>query len=90
LVRNTFASAALASNAWLSPSTAVLPQRAVSFINVVGWDTAPSNAIRQHRRHAIESLTSRHNDSLTRCPRRSRARCRVNLRTFLDSGHPVV
>ena len=63
LVRNTFASAALASKASLSPSTAALPHRVVSFINVVGCGTAPSNGIRQNRRQVIESLTSRHNDS---------------------------
>ena len=44
-------------------STAVLPHRVVSFINVVGCGTAPSNGIRQNRRQVIESLTSRHNDS---------------------------
>ena len=62
-VRNTFASAALVSNASLSPCTAALPHRVLSFINVVGCGTAPSNAIRQNRRQVIESLTSRHNDS---------------------------
>ena len=36
LVRNSFASAALANNASLSPSTAAPPQRVDSFINVVG------------------------------------------------------
>ncbi|CAG7641040.1 hypothetical protein E143388_08254 [Rhodococcus opacus] len=36
------------------------PQRVVSFINVVGCGTDPSNGIRQNRRHVIESLTSRH------------------------------
>ena len=62
-VRNTFASAALANNASLSPSTAALPHRVLSVINVVGCGTAPSNGIRQNRRQVIESLTSRHNDS---------------------------
>ena len=59
LVRNTFASATLASKASLSPSTAALPHRVFSF----GCGTAPSNAIRQNRRQAIESVTSRHSDS---------------------------
>ena len=63
LVRNTFASAALASKASLSPATAALPQRVLSFINVVGCGTDPSSGIRQNRRQVIESLTSRHNDS---------------------------
>jgi len=63
LVRNSFASAALASSASLSPSTAALPHRVVSFINVVGCGTDPSSGIRQNRRQVIESLTSRHSDS---------------------------
>ena len=63
LVRNTFASTALTSNASFNPSTAALPHRVVSFISVVGCGTAPSNGIRQNRRHVIESVTSRHNDS---------------------------
>ena len=63
LVRNTFASTALANNASLSPSTATLPHRVLNFINVVGWGTAASKGIRQNRRQVIESLTSRHNDS---------------------------
>ena len=62
-VRNSFASAALANSASLSPSTAALPQRVVSFINVVGCGTDPSSGIRQNRRQVIESDTSRHNDS---------------------------
>ena len=62
-VRNTLASAALTSSASLSPSTAALPHRVVSFINVVGCGTNPSNGIRQKRRQVIESPTSRHNDS---------------------------
>ena len=62
-MRNSFASAALANNASLSPRTAALPHRVDSFINVVGCGTAPSNGIRQNRRQVIESLTSRHNDS---------------------------
>ena len=62
LVRNTFASAALASKASLSPATAAGPHRVVSFINVVGCGTAPSSGIRQYRQ-VIESLTSRHSDS---------------------------
>jgi len=60
LVRNSFAAAALANSASFSPSTAAGPQRVVSFINVVGFGTDPSNGIRQNRRQAIESLTSRH------------------------------
>jgi len=63
LVRNNFASTALASSASFSPSTAVLPHRVVSFINVVGCGTAPSNGIRQNRRQVNESATSRHSDS---------------------------
>ena len=63
LVRTTFASTALASRARFSPSTALDPHRVVSFINVVGCGTAPSNTIRQNRRQVIESLTSRHSDS---------------------------
>jgi hypothetical protein len=63
LVRNTFASTAVANNASLSPATAALPHRVLSFINVVGCGTDPSNGIRQNRRQVIESLTSRHNDS---------------------------
>ena len=47
----------------VQPPTAVAPQRVVSFINVVGCGTTPSSGIRQNRRHMIESLTSRHNDS---------------------------
>jgi hypothetical protein len=62
-MRSTFASAALASKASLSPATAAPPQRVDSFINVVGCGTAPSNGIRQNRRQVIESVTSRHNDS---------------------------
>ena len=63
LVRNSFACAALANSASLSPSTAADPHRVVSFINVVGCGTAPSSGIRQNRRQVIESLTSRHSDS---------------------------
>ena len=62
-VRNSFASAALANTASLSPSTAALPHRVISFINVVGCGTDPSSGIRQNRRQVIESLTSRHSDS---------------------------
>jgi hypothetical protein len=50
----------LASSASFSPSTAVLPHRAVSFISVVGCGTLPSSGIRQNRRQEIESLTSAH------------------------------
>jgi hypothetical protein len=46
-----------------NPSTAALPQRVVSFINVVGCGTEPPSGMRQNRRHVIESDTSRHNDS---------------------------
>jgi hypothetical protein len=60
VVRSNFASAALASNASLHPSTAATPHRVVSFINVVGCGTRPSSGTRQNRRHVIESLTSRH------------------------------
>ena len=63
LVRSSFASAALASNASFNPSTAAAPQRVVSFISVVGCGTAPSSGIRQNRRHVIESATSRHSVS---------------------------
>ncbi|CFE48450.1 Uncharacterised protein [Mycobacterium tuberculosis] len=63
LVRNSFSLAALASSASLSPATASSPQRVVSFINVVGCGTDPSNGIRQNRRQVIESVTSRHSDS---------------------------
>jgi hypothetical protein len=62
-VRNTFASTALAIKASLSPATAALPHRVLSFINVVGCGTDPSKGIRQNRRQVIESDTSRHNDS---------------------------
>lgn len=62
-VRNSFASAALANNASLSPSTAADPHRVVSFISVVGCGTDPSRPIRQNIRQVIESDTSRHNDS---------------------------
>ena len=50
VARSSFASAALASNAWLHPSTAAVPQRAVSFLSVVGCGTWPSSGIRQNRR----------------------------------------
>ncbi len=60
VVRNSLAFAALASSASLQPSTAAVPQRVVSFINVVGCGTLPSMGIRQNRRQVIESLTSRH------------------------------
>jgi hypothetical protein len=60
LVRSSFASAALANSASLSPSTAADPHRVVSFINVVGCGTCPSNGSRQNIRHVIESDTSRH------------------------------
>jgi hypothetical protein len=60
LVRNSFASAALANSASINPSTAAGPHRVVSFINVVGCGTEPSNGIRQNLRHMIESDTSRH------------------------------
>ncbi len=60
LVRRSLASAALASSASLHPCTAAIPQRVVSFINVVGCGTFPSIGIRQNRRHVIESLPSRH------------------------------
>jgi len=62
-VRSSFASAALANSASLSPSTAADPHRVVSFINVVGCGTDPSSPIRQNRRQVIESVTSRHSDS---------------------------
>ncbi len=55
LVRSTFASAALANRASLSPSTAADPQRVVSFINVVGCGTDTSSGIRQNIRQVIES-----------------------------------
>ncbi len=60
LVRSSLASAALASSASLQPCTAAVPQRVVSFINVVGCGTLPSIGIRQNRRQVIESLTSLH------------------------------
>ena len=60
LVRSSLAWAAFASSASLQPSTAAVPQRVVSFINVVGCGTLPSIGIRQNRRQVIESLTSRH------------------------------
>ena len=59
-VRSSFASAALASSASLQPSTAAVPHRVVSFINVVACGTRPSSGIRQNRRQVIESATSRH------------------------------
>ncbi len=59
LARTSFAAAALTNRASFSPSTVVGPQRAVSFINVVGFGTDPSSGIRQNRRQAIESFTSR-------------------------------
>ena len=62
-VRSTLASTALASRAWFYPSTAAVPQRVVSFTNVVACGTDPSSGIRQNRRQVIESDTSRHNDS---------------------------
>ena len=40
----------VASSAWLHPSTAAVPQRAVSFLSVVGCGTWPSSGIRQNRR----------------------------------------
>jgi hypothetical protein len=58
--RSGFCPAALASSASFSPSTAEPPQRAVSFISVVGCGTFPSSGIRQNRRQEIESLTSAH------------------------------
>ncbi len=63
LVRSSFASAALASSASLSPSTVTDPHLVVSFINVVGCGTDPPNPIRQNRRQVIESASSRHSDS---------------------------
>jgi len=60
LVRSSLASAASASSASLQPSTATVPQRVVSFINVVGCGTLPSIGIRQNLRQVIESLTSLH------------------------------
>ena len=63
LLRSSFASAALASSVSLSPSTAAVPHRVVSFISVVGCGTAPSSGIRQNIRQVIESDTSRHRDS---------------------------
>jgi IS5 family transposase len=60
LVRSSFACTALASSASFNPCTAAGPHRVVSFINVVGCGTDPSNRIRQNRRQVIESLTSRH------------------------------
>ena len=60
LVRSNFASAALVSSASLQPCTAVMPQRVVSFISVVGCGTFPSIGVRQNRRQVIESLTSLH------------------------------
>src|SRR6478735_2102554 len=88
LVRNTFASAALASSASFSPFTAVLPHRVVSFINVVGCGTAPSNPIRQNRRQVMESLTSRHNDSY---PNRYRNLRNINRRyvSIGVDGRPI-
>jgi hypothetical protein len=59
VVRSSFACTALASSASLQPSTAALPQRVVSFINMVGCGTRPSIGIRQNRRQVIESATSR-------------------------------
>jgi hypothetical protein len=56
----------LASNASFYPSIAAVPHRVVSFINVVGCGTCPSNGIRQNRRQVIESATSRHNNSYPR------------------------
>ena len=60
VVRNGLACAAFASSASLHPSTAVVPHRVVSFINVVGCGTRPSIGIRQNRRQVIESETSAH------------------------------
>ncbi|SID67466.1 Uncharacterised protein [Mycobacteroides abscessus subsp. abscessus] len=60
LVRNSFASAALANSVSLSPPTALAPQRLVSFINVVACGTDISSGIRQNIRQVIESETSRH------------------------------
>jgi hypothetical protein len=62
-VRSSLACAALTNSASFKPSTAAEPQRVVSFINVVGCGTDPSNGIRQNRRHVIESDTSRHSVS---------------------------
>ena len=88
LVRNTFASAAFASNASFNPFTAVLPHRVVSFINVVGCGTAPSSGIRQNRRQVNESLTSRHNDSY---PNRYRNFRNINRRyvSIGVDGRPI-
>ena len=63
LVRTDFRLDGLASRARFNPSTALDPHRVVSFINVVGCGTAPSNGIRQNRRQVNESLTSRHSVS---------------------------
>jgi len=57
---NSFASAAFASSASLSPFMAAVPHRVVSFISVVGCGTGTSSGIRQNTRHVIESETSRH------------------------------
>jgi hypothetical protein len=61
--RTSFASTAFATRASFNPSTADDPHRVVSFINVVGCGTGWSIPIRQNWRQAIESDTSRHNDS---------------------------
>jgi hypothetical protein len=39
------------------------PQREVIFISVVGWGTAEPSGMRQNRRHARLSATSRHSGS---------------------------
>ena len=62
-VFNTFASAALASNASFRSLIACSPQRVVIFINVVGCGTRPPNGTRANRDQLIESATSRHNGS---------------------------
>ena len=59
----SLASAALANSASFNPATAASPQREVIFMSVVGCGTSWSNGIRQKRRQAMESDTSRHSGS---------------------------
>jgi hypothetical protein len=58
--RSSLASVARDSSASLQASTAVGPQRVVSFMSVVGCGTWASSRIRQNRRQLMELTTSRH------------------------------
>ena len=74
----TFSSAAFASSASFIPAAAS-PQRVVIFISVVGCGTDSASGIRQNRRHARESATSRHSGSNPRREQYFRNIIRMNV-----------